>query len=116
MPARRRRTRGAEFKAQAVQACREPGMSMTAVAMAHGVNANLPRRWVTEQDDAATAAKRQQVSPQPAGEFVALQLPPPEAPARDIHIELQRGATMIKIGWPVQAAGDCAAWLREWLR
>ncbi|CAN7774840.1 hypothetical protein LJR290_007733 [Variovorax sp. LjRoot290] len=66
--------------------------------------------------DAATAAKRQQVSPQPAGEFVALQLPPPEAPARDIHIELQRGATMIKIGWPVQAAGDCAAWLREWLR
>ncbi|WP_436308024.1 transposase [Variovorax sp. LjRoot290] len=53
MPARRRRTRGAEFKAQAVQACREPGMSMTAVAMAHGVNANLPRRWVTEQDDAS---------------------------------------------------------------
>lgn len=58
-----------------------------------------PARWVMDQDDAATAAKRQQVSPRPSGEVVPLQLPPPEAPARDIQIELQRGATMIKIGW-----------------
>ena len=98
VPARRRRTHSAEFKAKAVQACREPGMSMAAVAMAHGVNANLLRRWVTEQDDAVTAVKQQQVSTrQSTGEFVALQLPPPEVPARDIQIDLQRGATTIKI-------------------
>jgi transposase len=34
----------------------------------------------------------------------------------DIRIELRRGATTIAIAWPGQAAGECAAWLREWLR
>jgi hypothetical protein len=36
--------------------------------------------------------------------------------AGDICIELRRGATTVTIRWPAQAAGDCAAWLREWLR
>ena len=53
-----------------------------------------------------------------AGAFVALQLPaPPTAqPAPDIRIELRRGATTVSIAWPGQAAGECAAWLGQWLR
>jgi len=34
----------------------------------------------------------------------------------DIRIELRRGATTVNIHWPTQVGGDCAAWLREWLR
>ena len=36
--------------------------------------------------------------------------------AREITIELRRGATMVKVGWPLAAAADCAIWLRELLR
>ena len=45
---RRRRTHSAEFKAQVVTACSSPGVSSAAVAMAHGVNANIkePARTV----------------------------------------------------------------------
>jgi transposase len=34
----------------------------------------------------------------------------------DIRIEVRRGNTAIKVDWPVQASGDCATWLRDWLR
>ena len=37
-------------------------------------------------------------------------------PVDEIRIELQRGATAIKVTWPSTAAADCAAWLRELLR
>jgi transposase len=47
---RRRRRHSDEFKADAVAACTQPGMSMAAVAMAHGINANLLRRWVHEAE------------------------------------------------------------------
>ncbi|MFZ4288109.1 CoxG family protein [Variovorax sp. HJSM1_2] len=30
-----------------------------------------------------------------------------------IHIELRRGDTALTVDWPVEASGDCAAWLRE---
>lgn len=47
---RRRRLHSNEFKANAVASCTQPGMSMAAVAMANGVNANLLRRWVREAE------------------------------------------------------------------
>ena len=47
---RRRRIHSDEFKADAVANCTQPGMSMAAVAMANGVNANLLRRWVREAE------------------------------------------------------------------
>jgi transposase len=31
-------------------------------------------------------------------------------------IELRRGATVVKVSWPVAAAAGCAAWLGELLR
>lgn len=41
-----RRVHSAEFKAQVMAQCREPGASVAAVAMAHGVNANVVRKWL----------------------------------------------------------------------
>ena len=40
-----RRRHSAEFKAEVLAACDEPGASISAVALAHGLNANLVRKW-----------------------------------------------------------------------
>ena len=48
-PGRRRRRHSAEFKAKVVEECRRPGASMAAIALAHGLKANLLRRWVVEK-------------------------------------------------------------------
>jgi transposase-like protein len=114
---RRRRHHSAEFKAKVVEECARPGVSMAAVALAHGLNANLLRRWVVENKWLDTSAASATSAPQQ--EFLALPLvagaqQPPAA--GDIRIELRRGATTVTMRWPTQAAGDCAAWLREWLR
>ena len=116
---RRRREHSAEFKAQVVAACSAPGVSIAAVAMANGVNANLARRWVVnaERRNGAQLATTASVAPMA---FVPLGLPhatptPTPAPA-DIRIELRRGATAIQVSWPCAAASECAAWMRELLR
>ena len=41
-----RRTYTAGYKLGVVRRCNEAGMSVAAVAMAHGINANLVRRWI----------------------------------------------------------------------
>ena len=122
---RRRRWHSDEFKANAVASCMRPGMSMAAVAMANGVNANLLRRWVraaemrsgTGLPDAlpnALPAPARRVTETPAA-FIPMQLPAKTAVA-DIRIELRRGATSISVAWPTDAATECAAWMRELLR
>ena len=120
----RRRRHSDEFKADLVAACTQPGISIAAVAMANGVNANLLRRWVTEvemkpsvDDDSAQVAVTAS-SPTTAPSFVPVSLPPPATPTPlpDIRIELQRGATTVTVTWPASAASECAAWMRELLR
>jgi transposase len=58
------------------------------------------------------------VSSTHTGEFVALTLAQPSTPLSpgDIRIELRRGTTTMSIHWPILGGGECAAWLREWLR
>src|SRR6266702_6725520 len=50
MGRRRRRRHSAEFKAAAVAACLQPGVSIAAVALSRGLNANLLRRWLVESE------------------------------------------------------------------
>lgn len=123
-PRRRRRLHSDEFKADAVANCMQPGVSMAAVAMAHGINANLLRRWVREAELKPPGscldqpAVRDLQAPEAKPLFVPVSLPPPAAavPVADIRIELQRGATAITVTWPASAASECAAWMRELLR
>lgn len=114
---RRRRLHSDEFKATAVAACMQPGVSMAAVAMAHGINANLLRRWVRAAEmDAAHRPGKAPALPMPsAASFVPMRLPTSDA-APGIRIELRRGATSICVTWPTESAADCAAWMRELLR
>ena len=114
---RRRREHSAEFKAQVVAACSQPGVSIAAVAMANGVNANLARRWLIdgERRDGARLGRSASTAAVPPV-FVPLQLQPAESAPADIRIELRRGATVINVSWPSAAAAECAAWMRELLR
>lgn len=122
---RRRRRHSDAFKAEVIQACRHPGVSIAAVALSNGLNANLVRRWVANaergvtpvlnpvQVDVAVGSARTTTAPA----FVPLQLPAPASERNaDIQIELCRAGTTIKVRWPANAASECAAWLRELLR
>ncbi|MBI2750944.1 MAG: transposase, partial [Burkholderiales bacterium] len=42
-----RRTHSPEFKAQVLAACARPGASVAAVALDHGLNANVVRKWLS---------------------------------------------------------------------
>ena len=44
-----KRTYDEAFKAELVLQCQVPGTSVAATAMAHGINANLMRRWMVQQ-------------------------------------------------------------------
>lgn len=104
-----RRRYDAELKQQILAACAEPGASVAGIAMTHGINANVVHKWRRLASGALPAVA--------APAFVPVSLPPAAcAPTSDIHIELRRGATQITLSWPLAAADQCAAWMRELLR
>lgn len=45
---RRRRSSSAEYKAQLVEQCLLPQVSIASIALANGLNANLLRRWLAQ--------------------------------------------------------------------
>ena len=117
---RRRRLHSDEFKANAVAAAAQPGMSMAAVAMSVGINANLLRRWVRDAESRpvkpSESAETVAATAAAPSAFMAVQLPAAPAASTDIRVELRRGTTTIVVTWPVDAATACAAWMRELLR
>lgn len=122
----RRRGRYSDaFKAEIVAACKAPGISTAAVALANGLNANLVRRWVLESDPAhkpvTRGASPQALSPglplppapSPSPDFVPLAL---NTSGADIRIELRKGDQRITVLWPLSAAAQCLSALQDWLR
>jgi transposase len=125
-----RRVHDAEFKAQVLQECRQPGASVAAVALAHGLNVNLVRKWLVGRGLKRTGlvAPRQAAAAAPSMQFVPVELTAAavvELAAVDdaakqrsvleepIHIELRRGSTQLTVRWPSSQAQACAAWLSE---
>ena len=131
-----RRRHSDEIKAKVLAACDEPGASISGVALAHGLNTNLVRKWRSGRGVkravmviAPTAAI--QAPPAALGaapEFVAVDMPAPAkaamraaaqptaaAPMGEalIQIELRRGPLHLNVRWPTAAAEDCRAWLSE---
>jgi transposase len=141
-PAARRR-HSAELKTKVLAACNEPGASIAAVALSHGLNANLVRKWLVGRGlkragipapvalkAPAAATKLPAAAPLLAADarFLPIELAMPGPATRadsvrqsdttpatpePIHIELRRGSLHLDVRWPASAADDCAAWLRE---
>lgn len=130
-----RRRHSDELKAKVLAACDVPGASISGVALAHGLNTNLVRKWrsgrgIKRSDLAIPPAAPNMMSPplRAAPEFIAIEMPPPsKAAARVaadpvdtvataeplIHIELRRGPLHVNVRWPTSATDDATAWLRE---
>jgi transposase len=116
---RRRRQHSAQFKAEAVAAARQPGVSIAAAAMARSLNANLLRRWVVEAERAEAASTVPKVLAAPRAEsFVALPMPMPARASESapIRVEVRRGSLTVSVQWPSSAMHECAIWLREVLK
>lgn len=68
------------FKAQVVQECLQPGVSISSVAISHGINANVIRKWIPLYRDQPAA------TPLPA--FVPLKAAPKRPVEAAVIIEL----------------------------
>ena len=128
-----RRRHSDDLKAKVLAACDEPGASISGVALAHGLNTNLVRKWrsgrgVKRVGMAVTPATTSTAPPALAtpAEFVAIEMPaPPKAATRAaakaaapigealIQIELRRGPLHLNVRWPIAASEDCWVWLSE---
>ena len=113
LPARHRRTHSTEFKTDLVTTSRKPGVSVSAVALSHGLNANLLRRWMRQFPVGTTLP----VAATPA-KLVPVQIETlnTSTPDGDIQFDIQRGPTRINIRWPIDKAEACAQWLGAWLK
>ena len=139
---RTRRVHGAEIKSKVLAECRRPGASVSAVALAHGLNTNLVRKWMQGRglQRAGLKADNGQVAraapePTPLDGAARLQFVPVQVRASSdsidqaipagrseepigaaeaaIHIELRHGSSQVAVHWPPSQAAQCAAWLRE---
>jgi len=64
-----------QVKQELVKRCLQPGVSVAALAMQHGVNANLVRKWITKwQSHNAMQQAASEIAPQNAAPFLALQV------------------------------------------
>ena len=108
---KRRQRYDAELKAKIVAECDQPGASVAKIAMAHGINANIVHGWRKLAREAGARVA-------PAGFVPVTVVPaaPHSVDERCINIELRRGAIAIKLTWPMSAAMDLSALMRELLR
>lgn len=127
-PRRERRAYSADFKAQIIHACHQPGASIAAIAQANDINTNVLHRWLREHEregrHAAPAFLPVTVVDSLVGsETTAMDSAPVyppvpdrvDTPPEEILVECVRGQSKVTIRWPVSAASDCGAWIRDWL-
>lgn len=115
-PARRaRRRHSEEFKRQVIEACLQPGVSVAAIALANGLNANYLRKWVKAHREESEQGRptSEPFDAQPSALVpvtVAASAPTPE-----IRLDVRRGATTIQMAWPLEAVASLGQCLRELL-
>ena len=112
-PPRSRRSYSPELKLQVVGACAKPGTSIAAVAMQHGINANIVHRWLREHSQGTLANALQTFVPVTLN---AATEPAPAQPTGDIRVEVKRANATIVVHWPLAGGAACAQWLRECLQ
>lgn len=106
----RRRRYSQELKDAVLAQCDEAGASVARVAMEHGINANIVHSW-------RKRARGEEVVPRPVHEqFVPLAFPSTMTAGAIVEVEVQHGATLLKVRWPLEGAADLARWTREVLR
>ena len=88
------------FKAQVVQECLQPGATLSRVAICHGINANVIRKWLPLYRDQLPA-------------FVPLRATPRQQAQALAIIELPLGEQSITVNWPATDPEGCARFVRR---
>ena len=122
---RRRNNRSPEFKAKIVAACMNLGVSATAIAREHGLNANLVHRWVREYEKAQEinlsaiidheSVDMAMITPN----FIELPFNTPAVNTESeepIQLEFQRGDLMLNVKWPAPKASECVHLIKALLK
>ena len=97
-------------KRELVARCLEPGISLARLAMAHGVNANLLRKWVMQQAGSSSAQRRQSAAGKRAASvsLLPVKLTEPKPVATPViaagHLELIVAGVTIRVHGDVDAA------------
>ena len=91
------------FKAQVVQECLQPGASISSVAISHGINANVIRKWLPLYRDQPPATL-------PA--FIPVKVSPKKQAELSVIIELPFGEQTITVKWPTADPDGCARFVR----
>ena len=92
------------FKAQVVQEYLQPGATVSSVAISHGINANVIRKWLPLYRDQPAAASL------PA--FVPLKAAPKRSVEASVIIELPMAGKVITVKWPISDPEGCAHFIR----
>ena len=91
------------FKAQVVQECLQPAATVSSVAIRHGINANVIRKWLPLYRDQPPATL-------PA--FVPVRATPKRTAEASVIIELPLGEQSITVKWPASDPEGCARFVR----
>ena len=91
------------FKAQVVQECLQPGATLSRVAICHGINANVIRKWLPLYRDQPPATL-------PA--FVPVRATPKRTAEASVIIELPLGEQSVTVKWPASDPEGCARFVR----
>ena len=91
------------FKAQVVQECLQPGASISSVAISHGINTTVIRKWLPlfrDQPPATLAA------------FVPVKVATKRQAESSVIIELPFGEQTITVKWPSSDPEGCVRFVR----
>ena len=107
-----RRRHSAALKARVLAACALPGASVSRIARDHNLHVSLVHAW---RSAAGTTPHDARMGPTARSPFIQVPMNA-AASSSDIRVELQGSGSSITVTWPMSAAAQCSAWLRELLQ
>ena len=124
LPARKYKHHSLEYKLQVIESCREPGVSISSVAVAHKLNANQLHNWIRQYAPNGgaglirrRAAKGTSIASSGSNAFVQMPLTAMNSTSGEsIRIQVQSGTVKLEVDWPVSAAAAAGAWIRALIR
>lgn len=112
-----RRQHSKEFRQKVIAASRQPGVSISAVALAHGLNASLLRRWIKahhEQSDVGQTLPARAMK-EPLRIAPATLEPGADQDEAPIRIDMRRSGLAVQIAWPATRTHELNSLLKELL-
>lgn len=113
---RKRRRHSEEFRERVVATCRQPGVSVSAVALANGLNANLLRRWIKESGKRLPVRRQSTLNPAVTPMAVVPVTIESGESGEDIRIDIRHAGIGVQLAWPARRIGELSGLLKDLLR